>query len=191
MLSGFQGRFVWFLQEHPRSWTFVGTTKRRLEDHMGSAGRALGTSVPQPIILEARPAEVARGRKRADPRQMRQRHHLPCCAAGANGTDCRYLGDDTQCSHLSTVGGDWVSCTECGEPLVEQCEELGWRGLGMAGGRRGDGQGTFGGDLIGPNPTDRGKAGSKRSLLVEGQGGPIEYCGCRSQTPTTPCQVVG
>jgi putative transposase len=43
----------------------------------------------------------------------------------------------------------------------------------MAGGRRGHGQGTFGGDLIGPNPTDRGKAGSKRSLLVEGQGGPL------------------
>ena len=29
------------------------------------------------------------------------------------------------------------------------------------------------GGLIGPNPTDRGKAGSKRSLLVEGQGGPL------------------
>ena len=43
----------------------------------------------------------------------------------------------------------------------------------MAGGRRGHGQGTFWGDLIGPNPTDRGKAGSKRSLLVEGQGGPL------------------
>ena len=43
----------------------------------------------------------------------------------------------------------------------------------MAGGRRGHGQGTFGGDLIGPNPTDRGKAGSKRNLLVEGQGGPL------------------
>ena len=30
-----------------------------------------------------------------------------------------------------------------------------------------------GGDAIGPNPTDRGKAGSKRSLLVEGDGGPL------------------
>ncbi len=35
------------------------------------------------------------------------------------------------------------------------------------------GKARFGGDLIGPNPTDRGKAGSKRSLLVEGQGGPL------------------
>jgi hypothetical protein len=37
----------------------------------------------------------------------------------------------------------------------------------MAGGRRSDGQGAFWGDLTGPNPTDRGKNGVKRSLLVE------------------------
>ncbi len=43
----------------------------------------------------------------------------------------------------------------------------------MAGRRRGHGQSSFGGDLIGPNPTDRGKAGSKRSLLVDGEGGPL------------------
>ena len=43
----------------------------------------------------------------------------------------------------------------------------------MAGGRRSHGQGTFWGDLIGPNPTDRGKAGTKRSLLVDGEGGPL------------------
>lgn len=30
-----------------------------------------------------------------------------------------------------------------------------------------------GGGQIGPNPTDRGKAGTKRSCLVEGQGGPL------------------
>ncbi len=43
----------------------------------------------------------------------------------------------------------------------------------MAGGRRGHGQSSFWGGLIGPNPTDRGKAGSKRSLLVDGEGGPL------------------
>ena len=43
----------------------------------------------------------------------------------------------------------------------------------MAGRRRGDGQGAFWGDLIGPNPTDRAKAGVKRSLLVEADGGPL------------------
>ena len=43
----------------------------------------------------------------------------------------------------------------------------------MAGRRWGDGQGAFWGDLVGPNPTDRGKNGVKRSLLVEAGGGPL------------------
>lgn len=43
----------------------------------------------------------------------------------------------------------------------------------MAGSGRSDGQGAFWGDLIGPNPTDRAKAGVKRSLLVEADGGPL------------------
>jgi putative transposase len=45
--------------------------------------------------------------------------------------------------------------------------------VGVAGGGRGDGQGAFWGDLIGPNPTDRAKKGVKRSLLVEAHGGPL------------------
>src|SRR3712207_639395 len=43
----------------------------------------------------------------------------------------------------------------------------------MAGCRRSDGQGQDGGDLVGPNPTDRAKNGVKRSLLVEKDGGPL------------------
>ncbi len=43
----------------------------------------------------------------------------------------------------------------------------------MAGRRRSYGQGAFGGGLVGPNPTDRGKNGVKRSLLVEADGGPL------------------
>ena len=35
------------------------------------------------------------------------------------------------------------------------------------------GQGPFWGDSTGRNPTDRGKAGSKRSVLVDGNGGPL------------------
>jgi len=34
-----------------------------------------------------------------------------------------------------------------------------------------DGQGAFWGDLVGRNPTDRGKPGHKRSLIVEADGG--------------------
>jgi len=43
----------------------------------------------------------------------------------------------------------------------------------MAGNRYLHGQGPFGGDLIGKNPTDRAKNGVKRSLLVEAAGGPL------------------
>jgi putative transposase len=34
-------------------------------------------------------------------------------------------------------------------------------------------QGPFGGDATGPHPTDRGKKGTKRSLLTEGKGIPL------------------
>jgi putative transposase len=43
----------------------------------------------------------------------------------------------------------------------------------VAGGGRGAGQGPLGGELVGRNPTDRGKAGVKRSILVEADGGPL------------------
>src|SRR5260221_8408691 len=43
----------------------------------------------------------------------------------------------------------------------------------MAGRGWGHGQGPAGGDLIGRNPTDRGKRGVKRSVLVEADGGPL------------------
>ena len=45
--------------------------------------------------------------------------------------------------------------------------------MGMAGCRLCHGQSTFGGDSVGRNPADRGKAGSKRSILVDGGGGPL------------------
>ena len=32
----------------------------------------------------------------------------------------------------------------------------------------------FGGVMVGPNPTDRAKPGTKRSLLVEADGGPLD-----------------
>ena len=45
--------------------------------------------------------------------------------------------------------------------------------MGMAVSRLLDGKGAFRGGAIGRNPTDRGKAGSKKSILVEGAGGPL------------------
>src|SRR5258706_11275017 len=57
--------------------------------------------------------------------------------------------------------------------LVAACEELGgvdweWQAADAMMGKA-----RLGGDLIGPNPTDRGKRGVKRSLLVEATGGPL------------------
>jgi putative transposase len=57
--------------------------------------------------------------------------------------------------------------------LVAECDELGkveWQWQAADGGL---GKARSGGDEIGPNPTDRAKNGSKKSLLVDGQGGPL------------------
>jgi hypothetical protein len=35
------------------------------------------------------------------------------------------------------------------------------------------GKARFGGDIIGPNPTDCGKNGTKRSILMKTRGGPL------------------
>lgn len=43
----------------------------------------------------------------------------------------------------------------------------------MASGGRHAGQSALGGGLIGPNPTDRGRNGTKKSVLVERTGGPM------------------
>jgi len=57
--------------------------------------------------------------------------------------------------------------------LVEECEELGgvdwqWQSADAAMAKA-----RFGGDEIGPNPTDRAKPGTKRSVLTEADGGPV------------------
>src|SRR5574337_281689 len=43
----------------------------------------------------------------------------------------------------------------------------------MASGRLYAGQSPVWGGAVGPNPTDRGKNGSKKSLVTEGAGGPL------------------
>lgn len=57
--------------------------------------------------------------------------------------------------------------------LVQECDELGavdWKWQAADGAM---GKARFGGDKTGKNPTDRGKPGTKKSLLVEGDGGPL------------------
>jgi len=57
--------------------------------------------------------------------------------------------------------------------LVEECEELGkvdwkWQAVDTVMGKA-----RWGGDQIGPNPTDRAKNGTKRSMLTDAGGGPL------------------
>lgn len=57
--------------------------------------------------------------------------------------------------------------------LINHCDELDgvtwdWQAADGALGKA-----RHGGDHVGKNPTDRGKNGTKRSLLVEGEGGPL------------------
>jgi putative transposase len=53
----------------------------------------------------------------------------------------------------------------------------------VAGRRRSYGQDPFWGDQVGPNPTDRGKVGVKRSLLVEADGGPLSVIVAGANVP--------
>jgi len=57
--------------------------------------------------------------------------------------------------------------------LVSECDELGgvqWEWQAADGWL---GKARFGGKKVGKNPTDRGKKGTKKSVLVEGEGGPL------------------
>lgn len=57
--------------------------------------------------------------------------------------------------------------------LVAECDDLGgvewkWQAADAAMAKA-----RFGGDGVGPNPTDRAKPGTKRSAVVDGSGGPL------------------
>ena len=59
----------------------------------------------------------------------------------------------------------------------------------MAGGRRSHGQGTFWGDLIGPNPTGPWQGWYQAQSPCGWRGRPLEHCGCGSKRAR--CQAVG
>ena len=125
-----------------------------------------------PMILEADPPK-ARGRKRADSRQMLNGIIFPTAQrVPMEPLAARAWRRQHHPSHISAVGQTGCLVPNVGNP-GGGVRRVGRGRLGMAGSRRSHGQGSFGGDLIGSNPTDRGKAGVKRSLLVDGEGGPL------------------
>lgn len=126
----------------------------------------------EPLIDELDPPK-ATGRPRQDRRRILdaiifrlrtgcQWNHIP-----------RFFGDD------ATIHRTFQRWQQAGlfervwALLIEECEELGavdwqWQAADTVLGKA-----RWGGDKTGPNPTDRAKRGSKRSLLTEATGGPL------------------
>ncbi|WP_428941015.1 IS5 family transposase [Fontivita pretiosa] len=83
------------------------------------------------------------------------------------------FGDD--CS-VHRASQRWVRCglfEQLWALLLSECEELGgvdwkWQSADAVMGKA-----RHGGTGVGPNPTDRGKDGTKRSVLTEADGGPL------------------
>ena len=126
----------------------------------------------EPLILENDPPKET-GRPRVNPRNVVdalifrirtgcQWNHIP-----------RVYGDDAT---LHRTFQHWVEIglfPKIWALLVDECDELGlvdweWQAAdGMLGKAR------LGGDEIGPNPTDRAKNGTKKSILTDRHGGPL------------------
>lgn len=125
-----------------------------------------------PLILEMDPPKDT-GRPRANPRNVMdaiifrirtgcQWNHIP-----------RVYGDD---STIHRTFQHWVEIDlfpRLWALLVEECEEFGlvdweWQAADSAMSKA-----RLGGDEVGPNPTDRAKNGSKKSILTDRHGGPL------------------
>jgi putative transposase len=125
-----------------------------------------------PLILEMDPPKET-GRPRANPRNVMdaiifrirtgcQWNHIP-----------RVYGDD---STIHRTFPHWVEIglfPQLWALLVEECEEFGlvdweWQAADSAMGKA-----RLGGDEVGPNPTDRAKNGTKKSILTDRNGGPL------------------
>lgn len=126
----------------------------------------------EPLINELDPPKGT-GRPRADARRILdaiifrfrtgcQWNHIP-----------RVYGDDATIHRTFQRWRSLGLFERIWAMLVEECEELGlvkweWQAVDTAMGKA-----RFGGDHVGPNPTDRAKNGSKRSILTDGGGGPL------------------
>jgi putative transposase len=136
----------------------------------------------EPLILEMDPPKET-GRPRIHPRNVVdaiifrirtgcQWNHIP-----------RVYGDDAT---LHRTFQHWVEVglfPKIWALLVEECDDLGlvdweWQAAdGMMGKAR------LGGDEIGPNPTDRAKKGTKKSILTDRNGGPLSIIMAGANVP--------
>src|SRR3954447_11394217 len=139
----------------------------------------------EPILREAWPRKSRRGRHHADWRRCLNGiiYHLR--------TGCQWnalpreFGDDSTVHRwfqrwcaLGVMRRIWAD-------LVRECEDLTgvhWEWQSADGCM---GKARHGGDKVGKNPTDRGKKGTKRSVVVDEQGGPLGVV-IDGPTATTP-----
>ena len=131
----------------------------------------------EPIILEEDPPKVRGFRKRSDlTDSMLKLGIIFRLRSGCQWNRCaeRAWGRQHHSSHLSTVGRDGRLAPNVGSP-GGGVRRVGWRGLGMAGGRRSHGQGTFWGDLIVPNPTDPWQGWYQAQSPCGWRGRPLEH----------------
>lgn len=126
----------------------------------------------EPLLDELDPPKST-GRRRADQRRILdalifrfrtgcQWNHIP-----------RLYGDDATIHRTFQRWQQRGVFARIWGMLLEACEELGavdwqWQAADAALGKA-----RWGGDQIGPNPTDRGKNGTKHRLLTEAGGGPL------------------
>jgi putative transposase len=126
----------------------------------------------EPILAERYPP-VATGRPRADLRRVLdgiiyrlrsgvQWNQLPRC----------FGADSTVHGWFQRFAADGV-LEEIWACLVAECDELGGVGWEWQAADGVLGKSRFEGDARGPNPTDRAKMGTKKSVLVEQDGGPL------------------
>jgi len=124
-------------------------------------------------ILERRYPPASTGRPRADLRLMLDgvifRLRTGC---QWNQMPDRYGPSSTVHKWFQAFAGDGA-LEEVWAELVRECEALGgvdWEWQAVDGVM---GKSRFEGDERGPNPTDRAKMGTKKSILVEAGGGPL------------------
>lgn len=124
------------------------------------------------VLMELAPPKP-RGRKRADARQILNGVIYRLRSGCQWNKLPKEFGDDSTIHRTFQIWVERCVFKRIWALLAERCEGLGgvqweWQAADAALGKA-----RMGGDGVGPNPTDRGKAGTKRSLLVEGRGGPL------------------
>ena len=126
----------------------------------------------KPLILELDPPKET-GRPRADARNIVDAIIFRIRTGCQWNQIPRVYGDDAT---IHRTFQHWVELglfPQIWALLIEECDALGLVDWDWQAADGTMGKARLGGDEIGANPTDRGKNGSKKSILTDRQGGPL------------------